>query len=170
MLTLNENGLQDRGAWIEKGYILPAYDRAKMIAATAEAPRWVHFGAGNIFRAFQCNAVQKLLNAGKMDTGIIAVEGFDYEIVDKGYRANDNYSLLVTLKSDGSVEKTVIGSIAESCILDSGNPEEFGHLKEIFENPSLQMATFTITEKGYVVRDAAGQIVPAVAADLPSAE
>ena len=166
MLTLNENGLQDRGAWIEKGYILPAYDRAKMIAATAEAPRWVHFGAGNIFRAFQCNAVQKLLNAGKMDTGIIAVEGFDYEIVQKGYRPNDNYTLLVTLKADGSVEKTVIGSIAASFILDSGNDTEYSALKAIFENPSLQMASFTITEKGYSLVNGQGETLPAVAEDL----
>ena len=148
MLSLNENGLRDPKEWLEKGYTLPAFDRAKMIARTKEAPVWVHFGAGNIFRAFQCAGMQKMLNEGKADTGIIAVEGFDYEIVEKGYRPNDNYSLLVTLKADGSVEKTVIGSIAESCILDSENAAEFDHLKQIFASPSLQMATFTITEKG----------------------
>ncbi|MBR2822711.1 MAG: mannitol dehydrogenase family protein [Clostridia bacterium] len=166
MLILNEKGLADRQAWLEKGYRLPAFNRADMIAETAKAPAWVHFGAGNIFRAFQCAAMQKLLDAGKVKTGIIAVEGFDYEIVEKGYRSNDNYSLLVTLKSDGSVEKTVVGSIAESCMLDSGNAAEFDHLKAVFVNPSLQMATFTITEKGYVTRDAEGNLVPAVAADL----
>ena len=166
MLSLNENGLRDPKEWLEKGYTLPAFDRAKMIARTKEAPVWVHFGAGNIFRAFQCAGMQKMLNEGKADTGIIAVEGFDYEIVEKGYRPNDNYSLLVTLKSDGSVEKTVIGSIAESCILDSENAAEFDHLKQIFASPSLQMATFTITEKGYAVRDAKGDIAPAIAADL----
>ncbi len=166
MLALNKKSLENRQEWLEKGYRLPAFDRAKMIDATAKAPVWVHFGAGNIFRAFHCAAMQKLLDAGKADTGIIAVEGFDYEIVEKGYRPNDNYTLLVTLKSDGSVEKTVVGSIAESCMLDADNAAEFDHLKAVFANPSLQMATFTITEKGYVVRDGNGQIVPAVAADL----
>ena len=166
MLSLNENGLSNPQEWLEKGYRLPVFDRAKMIEATAKAPAWVHFGAGNIFRAFQCAAMQKLLDAGRAETGIIAVEGFDYEIVEKGYRPNDNYSLLVTLKSDGTVEKTVVGSIAESCVLDSNNQSEFDHLKAVFANPSLQMATFTITEKGYVVRDTDGNIVPAVAADL----
>ncbi len=168
MLKLNEQGLRDSREWLEKGYTLPSFDRAAMIARTKEAPVWVHFGAGNIFRAFQCAAMQKLLNEGKADTGIIAVEGFDYEIVEKGYRPNDNYSLLVTLKANGEVEKTVIGSIAESCILDSENAEEFAHLKEIFSAPSLQMATFTITEKGYAVRDAKGEIAPAIAADIAS--
>ena len=166
MLSLNENGLQNKQEWLQKGYILPSFDRGAMISRTLEAPAWVHFGAGNIFRAFQCAAMQKLLNEGKASSGIIAVEGFDYEIVEKGYRPNDNYSLLVTLKSDGSVEKTVIGSIAESCILDSANEGEFNHLKQIFSSSTLQLASFTITEKGYAVRDAGGSLVPSVAADL----
>ncbi|MBQ9195907.1 MAG: mannitol dehydrogenase family protein [Clostridia bacterium] len=159
MLALNEKGLQNRAEWERKGYQLPAYDRSAMIEKTRSAPAWIHFGAGNIFRAFQCNAVQRMLNDGHMNTGIIAVEGFDYEIVEKGYRGNDNYTLLVTLKADGSVEKTVIGSIAESCILDRENAVEYGRLAEIFTNPSLQMASFTITEKGYAIR-------PAVEADF----
>ena len=166
MLVLNENGLRNREEWLEKGYRLPAFDRAAMIQRTKAAPAWVHFGAGNIFRAFQCAGMQKLLNEGKAETGIVAVEGFDYEIVEKGYRPNDNYTLLVTLKADGSVEKTVIGSIAESCILDRNNADEFEHLKEIFSSPSLQMASFTITEKGYATRDEHGSLTKAVASDL----
>lgn len=166
MLKLDREGLKNTAEWKEKGYILPEFDREEMIRATREAPAWVHFGTGNIFRAFQCNAAQKLLNSGEMKTGIIAVEGYDYEIIEKGYRPNDNYSLLVTLKSDGSVEKTVVGSIAESLILDSANQEEFSRLKEIFSSPSLQLATFTITEKGYSLVDGKGDTLPQVAADI----
>lgn len=159
MLALNEKGLANRAEWERKGYRLPAFDRAAMIENTRRNPVWIHFGAGNIFRAFQCSAVQRMLESGDMSAGVIAVEGYDYEIVEKGYRPNDNYTLLVTLKADGNVEKTVIGSIAESCILDSGNEAEYSRLKEIFANPSLQMASFTITEKGYA-------ITPAVEADF----
>ena len=166
MLVLNEKGLASRYEWEAKGYTLPQFDRVKMIAETKKAPRWVHFGAGNIFRAFQCAAAQKMLNDGKMDTGIVAVEGFDYEIVEKGYRPNDNYSLFVTLKADGSVEKTVLGSIAESCILDSENEVEYSNLIRIFQNPSLQLVTFTITEKGYSLVNGKGEKLPSVAADL----
>ena len=159
MLVLNEQGLKNRAEWEQKGYILPSFDREAMIAYTREHPVWVHFGAGNIFRAFQCNGVQKLLDKAIMRAGIIAVEGFDYETIEKGYRASDNYTLLVTLKSDGSVEKTVIGSIAESCILDSKNEKEYNYLLDLFANSSLQMASFTITEKGYA-------ITPAITADF----
>lgn len=166
MLALNEKGLASRVEWEAKGYTLPQFDRPKMIGITRKAPVWVHFGAGNIFRAFQCAAAQKMLNDGKMEAGIVAVEGFDYEIVEKGYRPNDNYSLLVTLKADGSVEKTVIGSIAESCVLDSENSAEYERLKEIFRSPSLQLVTFTITEKGYSLVNGKGETLPAVAADF----
>ena len=166
MLKLSEQGLQNRAEWERKGYILPAFDRARMIENTAKRPVWAHFGAGNIFRAFQCAAAQKMLDAGDMDTGIAAIEGFDYEIVEKGYRPCDNYSLMVTLKADGQVEKTVIGSIAESRMLDSENEKEYSRLKAIFQNPSLQLATFTITEKGYSLVNGKGETLPAVAADF----
>ena len=165
-MILNENGLKNKAEWEQKGYKLPQYDRAAMIEKTKENPFWVHFGAGNIFRAFQANVAQNLLNDGVLDRGITVVEGFDYEIIEKKYRPNDNYSILVTLKSDGSIEKTVVGSIAESCILDSENDAEFGRLKEIFCADSLQMATFTITEKGYSLVDGKGVILPAVEADM----
>ena len=165
-MILNENGLQNRAEWEEKGYRLPQYDRQAMMKRTKENPTWVHFGAGNIFRAFQANVAQNLLNEGAMDCGITVVEGFDYEIIEKKYHPNDNYSILVTLKSDGQIEKTVVGSIAESCVLDSDNEKEFGRLKEIFSADSLQMATFTITEKGYSLVDGKGTLLPAVAADL----
>ncbi len=168
VLTLNEKGLSLRCEWEAKGYTLPMFDRPKMIAETEKAPVWVHFGAGNIFRAFQCAAAQKMLNDGIMDAGIIAVEGFDYEIVEKGYRPCDNYSLLVTLKADGSVEKTVIGSIAESLMLDSENEAEYSRLKAVFAAPSLQMVTFTITEKGYSLVNGRGETLPDVEADFRS--
>ena len=55
----------------------------------------------------------------------------------------------VGLKADGTVEKTVVGSVVESCMLDEENETEIARLREIFRAPSLQMVSFTITEKGY---------------------
>lgn len=166
MAELSNRGLENAQEWKEKGYRLPEYDRKKVEEETKKAPFWIHFGAGNIFRAFQANALQKLLNRGALKKGIIAVEGFDYEIIEKLYRPHDNLSILVTLKSDGTTEKTVIGSIVETRILDSGNREEFTRLKEIFAYPGLQMASFTITEKGYSLTDAEGKFLPREAQDL----
>lgn len=165
MITLDNKGLENKAEWQEKGYNLPCFDREKVAKATKENPFWVHFGAGNIFRAYQANVVQNLLNEGVLDRGLIAVEGFDYEIIEKMYRPHDELSILATLKADGKVEKTVVGSVVESCVLDSENEKEFGRLQEIFEKDSLQMASFTITEKGYSLVDGKGNTLPAVEAD-----
>ena len=164
-MILNKAGLENKSEWEAKGYNLPKFDREAMIAATKENPYWVHFGAGNIFKAFQANVAQNLLNEGVLDRGIVVAEGFDYEIIKKMNRPHDEYTILVTLKADGSIEKTVVGSIAESCILDSESVVEYGRLKEIFSKDSLQMCTFTITEKGYSLVNGKGEILPAVAAD-----
>ncbi|MCR5674228.1 MAG: mannitol dehydrogenase family protein [Lachnospiraceae bacterium] len=157
---------EDRAAFEAAGYRLPAFDFNAVKKNTDERPEWVHFGAGNIFRAFQANVMQNLLNSGAADTGLVAVEGYDYEIIEKSYRPHDNLSILATLKADATVEKTVVGSIVESLILDRANETDFARLKAIFANPSLKMASFTITEKGYAVTDASGKTPPAIEADL----
>lgn len=156
----------DRDAFLAAGYHLPEFDYDTVHKNTVEHPHWIHFGAGNIFRAFQANVAQNLLNSGILDTGLIAAEGYDYEIIEKSYRPHDNLSILATLKADNTVEKTIVGSIMESLILDSKNEAEYARLWEIFKNPSLQMASFTITEKGYATANAKGEFFPAVAADF----
>ena len=165
-MKLSTEGLKNQQEWLEKGYHLPQYDRAAMIAETRENPVWVHFGAGNIFRAFQANLAQRLLEEGAAKAGITVCEGFDYEIVEKQYRPHDDLSVLVTLKADGTIEKSVIGSIGESTILDSENDAEYSRLKEIFSKDSLQLCTFTVTEKGYSLVNGKGEELPAVTADF----
>lgn len=128
-LNLTAAGLADQKAWEAAGYALPSYDREAMITRTKESPCWVHFGAGNIFRAFQANTAQELLNNGTFDRGVIVAEGFDTEIIRDMYQPHDNLSILVTLKTDGSVEKTVVGSIAESLAADTGGFSGFCPVK-----------------------------------------
>lgn len=165
-MKLNAKGLADRKQWEEKGYALPQFDREAVTKATKENPFWIHFGPGNIFRAFQANVVQNLLNAGLLDRGLVVAEGYDYEIVQKMNHPHDDYNLLVTLKADGNVEKTVIGSVVESLTVDSQNESDWTRLKEIFANPSLQMVSFTITEKGYSLVNGKGDLLPGVGDDF----
>ena len=165
-MRLDERGLKDKELWERAGYALPRYDREKMIMLTKEKPFWIHFGAGEICRAFQANVVQRLLNDGTLDRGLIAAEGYDCEIIGKMYRPHDNYSILVTLKADGSMEKTVVGSVAESVEADVQKEEAFNRLREIFRKDSLQMVSFTITEKGYSLVDGKGELLPDVARDF----
>ena len=173
MMQLNDNGLKNRAEWEKRGYETHKYNRLEMIKKTRENPYWVHFGAGNIFRAFHADIANKLLDEGMSDSGITAidrgitvVEGYDYEIIEKKYRSHDDYTILVVLKADGSVDKKIIGSIGESIILDSNRDDEFNRLKEIFKKDSLQLATFTITEKGYSVTDEKGIVLPEIKSDL----
>ncbi|MDD6221503.1 MAG: mannitol dehydrogenase family protein [Lachnospiraceae bacterium] len=165
-MKLSLEGLKNRQEWLDNGYKLPSFDIKVVADETKKNPVWVHFGAGNIFRAFQANLAQQMIEKGEMKSGITVCEGFDYEIIEKQYRPHDNLSILVTLKSTGDVEKTVIGSIGESTILDSENKAEFDRLKEIFSADSLQLCTFTVTEKGYSLVNGRGEQLPAVTADF----
>lgn len=165
-MQLNRAGLADKSAWEAKGYALPSFDYETVQKNTKENPFWVHFGVGNIFRAFQCNVVQNLLNAGVLDRGLTVAEGYDYEIIEKMNRPHDDLSILVTLKANGTVEKSVTGSIMESLALDSHDDTQFSRLKEIFAKDSLQMCTFTITEKGYNLNTPDGNFMAAVAEDM----
>ena len=139
-MKLNDATLKNREMWEARGYRLPEYDREAMKARAKTNPTWLHFGAGNIFKALHAMAAQRLLNEGVLDKGIIAVER-----MDRGGEKNDDLAVVVTLKADGSVEKNILGSVAETCYLYGGEDR----LREIFRNPSLQLVTFTITEKGY---------------------
>ncbi|MDD4574766.1 MAG: mannitol dehydrogenase family protein, partial [Sphaerochaeta sp.] len=111
---------------------------------------------------------QTLLEQNKTETGIIVGEGFDYQIIDDIYTKHDNLTLLVTLKSDGTIEKKVIGSVAEAYKCDPQFKKEWEFFKGAFRKPSLQMVSFTITEKGYSLKGGNGEFYPAILADLAS--
>ncbi|MGK0466127.1 mannitol dehydrogenase family protein [Clostridium sp.] len=165
-MKLTQNELNNRKQWQDSGFQLPKFDRSKMIKDTKENPEWIHFGAGNIFRAFPAAVCQELLNSGILNTGIIVAEGYDYEIIEKCYKKFDDLSVLVTLKADGSLEKKVIGSIAESLCVDTNNTNDWTRLKEIFRSATLKMASFTITEKGYSLKNGNGELLKDVAVDF----
>lgn len=140
--------------WADKGYQLPKFDLEAVRAKTHKEPTWIHFGAGNIFRAFPAVVLQTMLDHGTYDRGVIVAEGFDYEIIDKAYTPYDNLSLLVVLQSNGTIQKKVVASVTESLKADRQFTSDWARLVEIFRNPTLQMVSFTITEKGYSVAPA----------------
>ncbi|WP_349763347.1 mannitol dehydrogenase family protein [Fusobacterium sp. SYSU M8D902] len=123
----------------------PIYDIEKIKKNTMEAPKWLHFGAGNIFRAYVGKMQQNLLNKGLENTGIIVAESFDNEIIDKVYKPYDNLTLSVRLSKDGDFSTELIGSIVESLKVET----DMEKLEEIVKAKTLQMISFTITEKGY---------------------
>ena len=163
-MILNYKGLQDRAAWEKAGVRLPKHDWKAMVEETERNPIWVHFGAGNIFRIFVAGLQQRLLDAGEAKAGIIAVETFDREVVDRIYVPHDSMTLAVSLLADGGIDKSINASIAKGIV--AADPEGWNELKAIFRKPSLQMLSFTITEKGYALRDMKGELIPLAAADI----
>ena len=154
-MKLNDiySGNYNAAEWEAKGYQLPKFDIQAVRQKTHEEPTWVHFGGGNIFRAFPAAILNDALNTGKYDRGVIVAETFDFEVIDKAYKPYNNLSLLVSLQSDGNIEKKVIASVTEALKADP-QFEDWNRLVEIFRNPSLQMISFTITEKGYSYNEA----------------
>jgi len=162
-MLLNDVEVQKTEKWKTEGFNMPNFDRTAVRERTHKEPTWLHFGAGNIFRALLAVMQQKLLDGGLQDKGIIVAEGYDYEIIDTSFTAYDDLFISVTLKADGNVEKTVVASVVESLKMDT---EGFSRLKEIFAAKSLQLLSLTITEKGYSLMGSDGVLLSDVESDF----
>ena len=160
-MKLNLNGIANRTEWEKAGIALPEFDITAMREQTKNLPEWIHFGAGNIFRGFIGSIAQRLLNAGEMNTGIIAAESFDFDIIDKIYDPYDNLTLNVLMGKSSDLHAEVLAGISESV-----KATDFDRLREIAESPSLKMISFTITEKGYATTDVNGNLLSVIESDI----
>ena len=135
-MKLNKESINNK-EWEEKGFITPKFDINLVKSNTEKNPRWVHFGIGNIFRAFPAVAAQSLIEQNLTDTGIIGI--------GRSFEEFDNLTIAVALKSDGEMESRIVASITQTLTREDNESE----IKEIFLKDSLQMISLTITEKGY---------------------
>lgn len=162
-MKLNTNSLLNQRAALEAaGFELPQFNLSELKQKTTQNPKWIHFGAGNIFRAYVANCCQTILNKGVYDSGILAVETFDNEVVTKAYQPFENLTALVKTKASGEYVKTIVASITEAVVY----AEEKQRVEEAFLNSALQMVSFTVTEKGYSLRTSDGSFFPFVTADV----
>ncbi|MSD90520.1 mannitol dehydrogenase family protein [Bifidobacterium asteroides] len=165
MLHLSDDIHNESAAWQKAGVTLPTYDIEAMRQTTKRSPTWVHFGAGNLFRAVHAPIAQKLLDSGATDRGILVAESFDPAIVDQAYTPFDDRYLQVILKADGSMKTSLVTSVAGAYPLGE-DPKPLRDLRLVFRNPSLQMVTTTITEKGYALVDSQGRPLPWIAPEF----
>ncbi|MBN1892644.1 MAG: mannitol dehydrogenase family protein [Clostridiales bacterium] len=168
MRTLFSGYPAHRDSWAQIGVRLPGYDREHVIGRTAREPVWLHFGAGNIFRAFIARLQHDLLEKGFAEKGIIVTETFDPEIIDRVYSPFDDLSLIADLEPGGKIGLEVLGSVTESVPVDACRPRGSLRLREIATSPSLQIISLTITEKGYTLRDKDGALLPDAKNDMIS--
>lgn len=96
------------------------FNPTKMIEATKKDPFWIHFGAGNIFRAFPAALQQKLLDCGYSKRGtidkkvIVSIAEKVYSLVD------ENGKFLINIVNDFVNRpkniQNYIGKIAKLCL------------------------------------------------------
>ncbi|MDR2136074.1 MAG: mannitol dehydrogenase family protein, partial [Treponema sp.] len=144
------------------GIRLPAFDIEALREKTRAAPAWVHFGAGNLFKGYHAALAQRIAEGGFDGRGIIAIEPFDGEIIRRVYEPHDNLGLRVIMKAGGGLEVELIASVAEAVAAD------WERLKAIFRAPSLQVASLSITEKGYDLRGLDGAFRPEILGEFDS--
>ena len=89
-------------------------------------------------------------------------------MIDKVYKPHDNLTLLVLMNARGDFQKRIVSSIVEGIAADKNREAEYTRLIDVFENPSLQMASFTITEKGYSLTGPNGKYLGIVEQDMES--
>ena len=169
-MKLNIENLNDKNFWENADIEVPKYNINDIRKNTAKKPTWIHFGAGNIFRGFIAAVADTLLNDSIIDTGIIAVDTHafgrddDYDMINKVYKPFDNLTLLASIKSNGDIDKKIIGSITD--VLHADFINNYDALKKIFISSSLQIVSFTITEKGYSIKDLNGNYTSIVEEDI----
>ena len=120
-MKLSLENLSQNLSW--KGYRLPQYDIQAARDYTKAHPVWLHFGAGNLFRAFPAVLAQRLLTARLSRAGVICCEGYDEELIDRCYRSCDHLSIVATVYPNGTVNKEVVASVTES--LKMSEDEDF---------------------------------------------
>lgn len=139
--------------------IRPAYDRAAVRAGV------VHLGIGAFHRAHQATVFDDVLNAGDLRWGIVAASLRSPLVRDQMAPQDGLYTMLVR---DGSSERArIIGSVQRVIVAQ----EEPQALLDALASPHTHIVTLTITEKGYKLDPATGELIehdPQLAADLAS--
>ena len=163
MTELRRETLTD-SFWTKQSIGAPQYKVQEVAKRTAQAPTWLHIGPGNIFRGYIAWLQHELLNQGKADTGIAIMSPSDPE---KLHIMKDEWDLLtmqVILEKDGAPKLDIIASVTEG--VAAAEEDGWARAKVIAAEPTLQLITYTITEKGYNLTDLSGEYTELVQSDI----
>lgn len=168
MVKITDSYLDNQEAFAASKITVPTYDAKKIAEKTLKKPRWIHFGGGNLFRAFHAAIANKLIEDGELDTGVIVSDTYDDAVVNDIYKKYDNKIVRVVTKADGSQDRDLFASVAKAVFAGPATEDASGfeELKGYFTNPSLQVVSFSITEKGYHLKNGAGEFFAPVANDI----
>lgn len=152
----------------QKEVEIPHFDRASLRENGQKNPVWIHFGGGNLYRGFHAEIAQCLADQNELETGVVVCETFDEEVVEKAYHDYNNDILEIVMSGDGELKKRLLAVTADSLYCNPKNIADYQRVVKYFEDPKLQFTTFTITEKGYSLKDSKGQFFSVVKADIKS--
>ncbi|MDR3116368.1 MAG: mannitol dehydrogenase family protein [Bifidobacteriaceae bacterium] len=125
---------------------------------------WVHFGGGNLFRCFHEQIQQELIDKGLSNSPMALIETYDDELIDQIYHKFKNRTLNVILVGDGSYGLEVFDCVNPA--LFAGAKNDWEAAKNLFASSNLQLATITVTEKGYNLKGIDGNYLEIVKQDM----
>lgn len=137
----------------------PGYDRAQVKTGV------VHLGIGAFHRAHQAAVFEAALNAGDLRWGIAAASLRSADVREQLQPQDCLYTLV---EKDGAGDRLqVVGAVQRALVA----PEDPSALVEQLAHPDVAIVTLTVTEKGYKLDPATGNLTttdPDVAHDLQS--
>jgi mannitol 2-dehydrogenase len=141
------------------GLAVPAYDRNSLAVGV------VHFGVGGFHRAHQAMYLDRLMSDGLASdwaicgVGVLPQDERMRDVLD----AQDGLYVLMEKHADGSRQARVVGSIVEYLFA----PEDPDRVVRRLSDPNVRVVSLTITEGGYPIDPATGELVD-VQANHPS--
>jgi fructuronate reductase len=135
----------------------PSYDRSQVTSAI------VHLGVGAFHRAHQAVMTEAVLASGDLAWGIVGAGLMTSGTKDALTPQDGLYTLVI--RSEGAEQLQVVGAITELL----GGEADLANVLAHMAAPSTRIVSLTVTEKGYYLDVASGQLLlnaPAVAADL----
>lgn len=142
---------------------LPRYDRSQLRS------RIVHLGFGAFHRAHQALLTDRVLNNAGGDWGLCEISLFSGDVLMQQLREQDHLYTVLEKGADGS-QPIVVGAVHE-CL--NAKLDTLGAIIEKFCEPQVAIASLTITEKGYCIDPASGELDlshPGIVHDLANPE
>ena len=155
VMRLNELTLDKLPAGVSR----PGYDRRQVVASI------VHLGLGAFHRAHQAWFTEAVLASGDLGWGIVGA-GMQSSGMRDALAPQDNLYVLAEVGADGE-RLSVIGALID--VVGGAEDSEKARLLAKMSDISTRIVSLTVTEKGYYLDLATGQLqlqAPAIAADL----
>ncbi|MGR4049914.1 mannitol dehydrogenase family protein [Kosakonia cowanii] len=126
----------------------PQYDRSQLRS------RIVHFGFGAFHRAHQALLTDRVLEAQGGDWGICEISLFSGDVLMSQLREQDHLYTVLEKGADGN-KPIIIGAVNE-CL--NAKLDTLAAIIEKFCEPQVAIVSLTITEKGYCIDPASGEL------------